>query len=72
MSEIRITFSTNNADFRNDGDESLNTNAVADLLRNLADRVGNRVPEIGETQEDRIRDRNGNTIGYLTIEEGWC
>lgn len=70
MSQITITFSTDNAGLRNEGDESLNTSAVADILRELADKAGERIPGIGETLEFRVRDANGNTIGYMSIEEG--
>ena len=69
MSSVTITFSTDDAAFRNEGDESLNTSAVADILRNLVDKAAGRIPGIGETLEFRIRDINGNRIGYMSIEE---
>lgn len=69
MSNVTITFDTDNAAFRNPGDESLNTSAVADILRDLAATVGQRVPDLGTTIEYMVYDYNGNRIGQFTIYE---
>lgn len=69
MSNVTITFDTDNAAYRNPGDESLNMSAVADTLRELADVVGYRTPNLGETMRRGILDVNGNHIGQVTIEE---
>lgn len=70
MSRIIVEFNTNNDEFRND-DETLEVVAVGNLLRKIAQQIDEKDPQtlVGNTVERYLRDTNGNTIGFYTIDE---
>ena len=70
MSTFTLTFSTDNAAFRQD-DESLDLTAVAAMLQQVADRVADRTPpsQNAAITEVYVRDLNGNRVGSFIIEE---
>lgn len=67
MSWFSCQFTLDNAQFRDEDDDTVNLDAVADQLILVAESIRRKYVDVRQSSTHNFWDKNGNTIGRWTL-----